>query len=72
MDIQMPGMSGYEATRELHKLAPGLPVVGQTAHAMVEERIKCQEAGMVDLVVKPIDLNVLVQTIQRRARPRTA
>jgi len=72
MDIQMPGMSGYEATRELHKLAPGLPVVGQTAHAMMEDRIKCQEAGMVDLVVKPIDLNVLVQTIQRRARPRTA
>jgi CheY-like chemotaxis protein/anti-sigma regulatory factor (Ser/Thr protein kinase) len=70
MDIQMPGMSGYEATRELQKLAPHLPVVGQTAHAMLEERIKCQEAGMVDLVVKPIDLNVLVQTIQRRARVR--
>jgi PAS domain S-box-containing protein len=72
MDIQMPGMSGYEATRELQKLAPHLPVVGQTAHAMMEERIKCQEAGMVDLVVKPIDLNVLVQTIQRRARARAA
>ena len=70
MDIQMPGMSGYEATRELQLLAPHLPVVGQTAHAMMEERIKCQEAGMVDLVVKPIDLNVLVQTIQRRARTR--
>ena len=72
MDIQMPGMSGYEATRALQVLAPHLPVVGQTAHAMMEERIKCQEAGMVDLVVKPIDLNVLVQTIQRRARDRAA
>jgi PAS domain S-box-containing protein len=65
MDIQMPAMDGYEATRHLKGIAPGLPVIGQTAHALVEEHAKCREAGMVDLVTKPIELEALVQTIRR-------
>ncbi|MBI2733007.1 MAG: response regulator [Aquabacterium sp.] len=69
MDIQMPGMDGYEATCRILTLAPGLPVIGQTAHAMAEEHAKCRAAGMVDLVVKPIDLSALVQTILRHATP---
>ncbi len=67
MDIQMPGMDGYETTRRIKAMAPHLPVIGQTAHAMAEERIKCLNAGMVDLVVKPINLEVLVQTVRRHA-----
>jgi PAS domain S-box-containing protein len=70
MDIQMPIMDGYEATRQLVHLAPTLPVIGQTAHAMPEERIKCLGTGMVDLVVKPLDLNLLVQTALKHARAR--
>ncbi|HYR25021.1 MAG TPA: ATP-binding protein, partial [Aquabacterium sp.] len=72
MDIQMPGMDGYEATRRLRGLAPDLPVIGQTAHAMPEEHAKCLGAGMVDLVVKPIDFAQLVETVGRHVRaPQT-
>ncbi|RZK99648.1 MAG: PAS domain S-box protein [Rubrivivax sp.] len=67
MDIQMPSMDGYEATRRIKLTAPALPVIGQTAHAMAEERSKCLAAGMVDLVVKPINLEDLVSTLRRHA-----
>ena len=70
MDIQMPEMDGYEATRRILELAPDMPVVGQTAHTMAEERAKCVAVGMVDHVAKPIDLDLLVQVILRHARPR--
>ncbi|MBC7701979.1 PAS domain S-box protein [Aquabacterium sp.] len=70
MDIQMPGMDGHETTRRIKAMAPGLPVIGQTAHAMAEERSKCLAAGMVDLVVKPINLDELVQTVSRHARAK--
>ncbi|HEX4599483.1 MAG TPA: response regulator [Burkholderiaceae bacterium] len=71
MDIQMPEMDGYEAARRIRQLWPDLPIVAQTAHAFAEERDKCFEAGMVDHLVKPIDRNELVQSIQRHTRPRT-
>jgi len=67
MDIQMPGMDGYEATRQMLAFAPDLPVIGQTAHAMAEEHHKCRDAGMVDLVVKPIELEALVAAVRRHA-----
>ena len=69
MDIQMPQMDGYDATRQVKRIAPDLPVIGQTAHAMSEEHAKCLDAGMVDLVVKPIDLEALVKTIRRHVPP---
>jgi len=65
MDIQMPEMDGYEATRRLHEIAPNLPVIGLTAHAMADERAKCIAAGMVEHVAKPIGIDVLVETILR-------
>ncbi len=67
MDIQMPGMDGYEATRQMRAFAPDLPIIGQTAHAMAEEHHKCRDAGMVDLVVKPIELEALVAAVKRHA-----
>ena len=65
MDVQMPVMDGYEATRRIRLLAPALPVLGLTAYALTEERQKCQAAGMVDVVTKPIDIKVLVAAIRR-------
>jgi CheY-like chemotaxis protein len=65
MDIQMPEMDGYEATRRILELAPDLPVIGQTAHAMQDERRECLAAGMVDHIAKPIDFRRLVDMIVR-------
>ncbi|MGK2941716.1 MAG: PAS domain-containing protein, partial [Immundisolibacter sp.] len=67
MDVQMPVMDGYEATAQLHRLAPWLPVIGLTAHVMAEARERCLEAGMVEHVAKPIDVDELVSVILRYA-----
>ncbi len=67
MDIQMPVMDGFEATRQIHALVPTLPIIGLTAHALETERARCLEAGMVDHVAKPVDLDWLVATILRHA-----
>jgi PAS domain S-box-containing protein len=68
MDVQMPEMDGIAATRELRRLSPDLPVVGQTAHALKEEQDRCLAAGMVATLTKPIDLDQLVVTVARYAR----
>jgi len=65
MDIQMPEMDGYEATRRILELAPDLPVIGQTAHAMQDERRECLAAGMVDHIAKPLDFRLLTDMIVR-------
>ncbi|SEH34957.1 PAS domain S-box protein [Magnetospirillum fulvum] len=62
-DVQMPDLDGYGLAREISRFAPGLPVIGLTAHAMDEERVRCLAAGMVDRVVKPITPDVLVAAI---------
>jgi PAS domain S-box-containing protein len=74
MDLQMPEMDGYEATRRILAIAPGLPIIGQTAHALADDRKKCLAAGMVDHIAKPINLAQLVALIQRHAlrRPRNS
>jgi PAS domain S-box-containing protein len=71
MDVQMPVMNGYEASRRLIELAPRLPIVGLTAHAMAEERDRCIAAGMAAHVAKPVDLNELVEVILRLVRGQT-
>ncbi|MCB1909113.1 MAG: PAS domain S-box protein [Rhodocyclaceae bacterium] len=63
MDLQMPVMDGFAATRALREMSPGLPVIAQTAHAFGQEQARCREAGMVAYVSKPIDSAQLAQTI---------
>jgi PAS domain S-box-containing protein len=65
MDIQMPTMSGHEATRELrrHFAAHQLPIVALTAAALVSERDDALRAGMNDFLTKPIDAPKLRQTL---------
>ena len=72
MDVQMPVMDGHEATRRIVELAPGLPVIGLTAHALGEERGKCLASGMCEHVAKPIDLEQLIDSILRHVRSAPA
>jgi PAS domain S-box-containing protein len=64
MDVQMPVMDGFDATRRIQLIAPTLPVIGLTAYALSEEREKCLAAGMVEVVTKPINVKILVDTIR--------
>jgi len=68
--VQMPVLDGYEATRRIRDLHPELPVIGLTAHALPESRRLCLEAGMVEHVVKPIDMDELAAAICRHVRDR--
>ena len=68
LDLMMPGIDGYETARRIRAVDPGLPMIGQTAHAMQEDRAHCIEAGMVDRVTKPIDTEELVRSVLRHAR----
>ncbi len=70
MDIQMPIMNGHDATRELLHLDPTLPIIGQTAHALPEERAACAASGMVAHISKPIDPEQLFALILKHRRPR--
>jgi CheY-like chemotaxis protein len=67
MDIQMPGMDGYHATRAIHRIAGReyLPVAAMTAHVGTEDRKRCHEAGCVDFLAKPIERSDLTRILQR-------
>jgi PAS domain S-box-containing protein len=72
MDLQMPEMDGFTATGLLRSRPQlkGLPIIAMTAHAMVEERKRCLEAGMNDHVSKPIEPDALFATLKRWAKPQ--
>ena len=72
MDLQMPEMDGYTATRLLRAQPQlqDLPIIAMTAHALVEERQRCLEAGMNDHVNKPIDPDALFATLMRWTKLR--
>nr|WP_282597166.1 ATP-binding protein [Rhizobacter sp. SG703] len=70
LDVMMPGIDGYETARRIHALYPHLPIIGQTAHALPEEREHCIASGMVDRVTKPIDADELVRVMLRHCRTR--
>jgi signal transduction histidine kinase/DNA-binding response OmpR family regulator/HPt (histidine-containing phosphotransfer) domain-containing protein len=74
MDMQMPEMDGITATKLLRRnpLLQKLPIIAMTAHALIEERQSCIEAGMNDHVSKPIDPDALFSTLLRWAKPRRA
>lgn len=69
MDIQMPIMDGYEATRQIRKLEnpeiANIPIIAMTANAFEEDRQKALEAGMNEHVAKPIDLARLLKAVKK-------
>ncbi len=75
MDIQMPKLDGYAATRQIRESGrPGceeLPILAMTAHAMTGDREKSIAAGMNDHVTKPIDPDELFHSLQRWIPPRS-
>ncbi|WP_075591461.1 ATP-binding protein [Labilibacter marinus] len=65
MDIKMPEMDGYAATKEIKKINSSVPVIAQTAYAMSEEREKSIVAGCDDYIAKPIGYEDLLCTINK-------
>ena len=65
MDIQLPEMDGYEATREIKKIRKSLPIIAQTAYAMAGDKEKSILAGCDDYIAKPIDVRKLLPKINQ-------
>jgi len=70
MDIQMPVLSGHDAARQIAAIAPDLPIIGQTAHALASDKEDCLAAGMIDYIAKPIDPLKLNALILRHTREK--
>ena len=69
MDIMMPVMNGYKATKMIRSLdradAKEVPIIAMTANAFAEDRIRVKEAGMNEHVAKPVDVELLIKVIHK-------
>ena len=65
MDLNMPVMNGIEATREIIRANPSIPIVAVTTNTSAQSRQECFAVGMADYIMKPIDLKILKNVIQR-------
>jgi PAS domain S-box-containing protein len=65
MDIQLPEMDGFEATRIIRTMNSNIPVIAQTAFAMSDDKEKMKQAGFDDYISKPIDINQLLAIVHR-------
>jgi CheY-like chemotaxis protein len=77
MDILMPVMGGYEATRRIrsadgHVLDRDLPIIALTASAMAEDQAKCLAAGMNDYIAKPVKPQELIDKVRQWSCPETS
>jgi two-component system cell cycle response regulator DivK len=64
MDISLPVMDGYEATRIIRQVFRSLPIIGLSAHAMQGDAEKARAAGCTDYLTKPIDEDLLLKKLK--------
>ncbi len=64
MDISLPVMDGYEATRNIRKNFSSLPIIGLSAHAMSGDAEKARAAGCSDYLTKPVDEDLLLKKLR--------
>jgi len=65
VDVRMPGIDGLELLRQVRRDTPALPVVLLTGHASVELGVKGMELGAFEYLLKPVELDELIETIWR-------
>lgn len=65
MDIRMPVLDGFEATKQIKLLKPDIPVIAQTAYAFSAEKERILKAGFNDYITKPIESDILLSIINR-------
>jgi len=64
IDLKMPGISGLDVIRQLQQQQPGLKCILLTGHGAAENEIKGRECGAYACLMKPIDINILAETMQ--------
>ena len=65
MDIQLPELDGYEATRQIVRFRPELPIIAQTANAMSDDKMKCLDAGCTEVLTKPVQMDQLFMLLEK-------
>ena len=65
MDIQLPILNGYDATKLIRSFNPNIPIIAQTANALSNDKYKCIDAGCNDYMSKPISIKTLLNTIDK-------
>ena len=68
MDISLPVMDGYEATRRIRTTLASTPIIGLSAHAMSGDEDKAKEAGCNDYLTKPVNADLLIQKLKEYLR----